>query len=58
MTNVAKIRTHYRDAVIETNNEYIKYEVFVIKGYDHEFERSLSNQEGWTWCSKTEVTIL
>lgn len=58
MTNVTNIKTFYRDAVIETNNEYVKYEIFVIKGYEGEFERSLSDQEGWTWCSKTEVKVI
>jgi hypothetical protein len=58
MTNVAQIRTFYRDAEITTNNEYVKYETYVIKGYEAEFERHLSDQEGWTWSSKTEVKVL
>jgi hypothetical protein len=58
MNNVTNIKTFYRDAVIETNNEYIKYEVYVIKGYDQDFESKLSDQEGWTWATKAEVQIL
>ena len=58
MTNVATIKTAYRDAVIETNNEYIKYEIYVFKRYEDDFEAKLSDQEGWTWLSKTQVEVL
>lgn len=58
MNNVATIKTVYRDAVIETNNEYIKYEIYVIKGYEYDFEAKLSDQEGWTWLSKVQVEVL
>jgi hypothetical protein len=58
MTNVAQIRTNYRGTEVQESEEYIKYELYIPKKYEPDFEADVLNKEYWTWLSKAEVKII